>query len=59
LAGEDRLAVPVDKKDRAQLRQRIDNALDALVQPRLLLADPSPGMPRTISLTSAIVRSMV
>src|SRR5262249_61959433 len=39
LAGEDRLAVPVDEKDRAQLRQRIDDALDALVQPRLLLAD--------------------
>src|SRR5262249_30003465 len=39
LAGKKRLAVAVDEKDRAQLRQHIDDALDALVKPRLLLAD--------------------
>jgi hypothetical protein len=33
------LAVAVDEKDRAQLRQRIDDALHALVQARLLFAD--------------------
>ena len=39
LAGDEPLAVAVDEKDRAQLRQRIDDAFDALVQARLLVAD--------------------
>ena len=38
-AGDERLAVAVDEKDRAQLRQRVDDALHALVQARLLFAD--------------------
>ena len=55
LAGDEPLAVAVDEKDRAQLRQRIDDAFDALVQARIA----SSVIPRTISLTSAMARSTV
>ena len=39
LAGNDRAAVTVDEKDRPQLRQRIDDLLQAIVQARLVLPE--------------------
>jgi hypothetical protein len=39
LAGHQRPAVAIDEKDRAQLRQRLDDPLQALVQARLVPAD--------------------
>src|SRR5262245_5182394 len=39
LAGDERPGAAVDEKDRAQLGQRVDDALQALVQARLVLAD--------------------
>ena len=43
LAGGERPALTVDEKDRAQLRQRVDDALHALVQARLVGADSIVG----------------
>src|SRR6266508_1974646 len=43
LAGDERPAVTVDEEDRAQLRQRLDDELHALVQARLVGADGIVG----------------
>ncbi|MET0221023.1 MAG: hypothetical protein ABW213_10240 [Tardiphaga sp.] len=43
LARNDRAAVTIDEKDRSQLRQRVDDLLQALVQPRLVLPDGVVG----------------
>ncbi len=43
LARNDRAAVTVDEEDRPQLRQRVDDLLQALVQPRLVLPDGVVG----------------
>src|SRR5262249_6157035 len=39
LTGHERSAVPIDEKDRPHLRQRVDDALHALVKVRLVSAD--------------------
>src|SRR3954462_13119059 len=43
LARNDRATVTVDEKARPQLRQRVDDLLQALVQPRLVLPDGVVG----------------
>jgi hypothetical protein len=43
LAGNERPAVPIDEKDRPHLRQRIDDALHALVEARLIFPDVVVG----------------